>query len=145
MRSFIRHPASVPIDFQLEELVTEGADYLKNVSQGGLAFRSSVALKPDTTIRIKIPLVSPVFQAIGKVTWCHPQGNIFEIGIQFLDEDDTFRARMVEQICHIEQYKQEVLDKDGRQLSGEQAAVEWIQKFASNFPVINAHTEGDSD
>lgn len=145
MRSFIRHPSSVPIDFQLEELVTEGTDYLKDISEGGLAFRSSVILEPGTTIRIKIPLVSPVFQAIGKVTWCHPQGNIFEIGIQFLDEADTFRARMVEQICHIEQYKQDILEKDGRQLSSEQAAAEWIQKFAINFPEISTNTEGDSD
>ncbi|MCF6336966.1 MAG: PilZ domain-containing protein [Gammaproteobacteria bacterium] len=144
MRSFTRHPSNVPVDFQLEELVTDGGDYLKNVSQGGLAFHSTVTLKPGTTIRIKIPLVSPVFQAIGKVTWCHPLQNTFEIGIQFLDENDTFRARMVEQICHIEQYKQEVFDKDGRQLSGEQAAVEWIQKYATDFSNA-ADTENNSD
>jgi hypothetical protein len=137
MRSFIRHPSNVPIDFQLEELVVGGSEYLKNVSEGGLAFHSTVTLEPGTTIRIKIPLVSPVFQAVGKVTWCHPLQGMFEIGIQFLDEDDSFRARMVEQICHIEQYKQDALSKDGRQLSGEQAAVEWIQKFAGDFPKIS--------
>jgi PilZ domain len=134
MRSFIRHPSSVPIDFQLEELVADGNEYLKNVSQGGLAFHSMVTLKPGTTIRIKIPLVSPVFQAIGKVTWCHPLDNAFEIGIQFLDEDDSFRARMVEQICHIEQYKQEAFNQDGRRLSSEEAAVEWIRQYATDFP-----------
>ncbi|HEC18038.1 MAG TPA: PilZ domain-containing protein [Gammaproteobacteria bacterium] len=134
MRSFIRHPASVPIDFQLEDLVARNTDYLKNVSQGGLAFHSTVALTPGTTIRIKIPLVSPVFQAIGKVSWCHPTPPGFEIGVQFLDEDDRFRARMVEQICHIEQYRQEALNKEGRTLTGEQAAAEWIQKFATEFP-----------
>jgi PilZ domain len=136
MRSFIRHPSSVPIDFQLEELVTDGSEYLKNVSQGGLAFHSTRTLEPGTTIRIKIPLVSPVFQAIGKVTWCHPLDNDFEIGIQFLDENDSFRARMVEQICHIEQYKQEAFNQDGRQLSSEEAAVEWIRKYAMDFPGI---------
>lgn len=143
MRCFIRHPSNVPIDFQLEELVTNGNDYLKNVSQGGLAFHSTIELKPGTTILINIPLVSPVFQAIGKVTWCHPQHGTFEIGIQFIDDDDTFRARMVEQICHIEQYKQEAFDKDGRQLSGEQAAVEWIQKFAADFPGVKIDTDTD--
>ena len=136
MRNYLRHPSNVPIDFQLEELVAEGTDYLKNVSQGGLAFHSTVTLEPGTTIRIKIPLVSPVFQAIGKVTWCHPLQDAFEIGIQFLDDDDTFRARMVEQICHIEQYKQDVFKKDGRRLSGEQAALEWIEKYATDFPEL---------
>ncbi len=133
MRSFIRHPSNIPVDFQLEDLVIDGGDYLKNVSQGGLAFHSTVTLKPGTTICIRIPLVSPIFQAVGKVTWCHPLQNSFEIGIQFLDENDSFRARMVEQICHIEQYKQDVFEADGRQLSGEQAAVEWIQKYAMGF------------
>ncbi len=145
MRDFIRHPSNIPIDFQLEELVTDGSEYLKNVSEGGLAFHSAVTLEPGTTIRIKIPLMSPVFQAIGKVTWCHPIQNMFEIGIQFLDEDDSFRARMVEQICHIEQYKQEALEKDGRHLSGEQAAVEWIQKFATHFPGIDKNSKNDTN
>ena len=134
IRSFIRHPSDVPIDFQLEELVTDNTDYLKNVSQGGLAFHSKRKCELGTTIRIKIPLVSPVFQAIGKVTWCHPIDDHFEIGIQFLDDNDTFRARMVEQICHIEQYKREVFEKEGRKLSGEEAASEWIEQFATEFP-----------
>lgn len=134
MRSFIRHPSDISIDFQLEELIVGGTDYLKNVSHGGLAFNAKTALTPGTTIRIRIPLVQPVFQAVGKVTWCHPQDTDFEIGIQFLDESDTFRARMVEQICHIEQYKQEIFEKDGRRLTGEQAAIEWIEKYAQEFP-----------
>lgn len=134
MRSFIRHPSNIPIDFQLEELIAHGTDYLKNISHGGLAFHSKVALKPGTIIRIKIPLVKPVFQAISKVTWCKPEQEQYEIGIQFLDENDVFRARMVEQICHIEQYKQEVWEKEGRRLTSEQAAVEWIAQYANAFP-----------
>jgi hypothetical protein len=134
MRSFIRHPSDIPIDFQLEELVTEGTEFLKNVSQGGLAFHSRVPLQTGTIIRIKIPLVHPVFQAVGRVTWCQPDADQFEVGIQFIDNDDAFRARMVEQICHIQKYKQDILNQEGRQLSGEQAAAEWIAKYATEFP-----------
>lgn len=134
MRSFIRHPSNIPIDFQLEELVVEGNEYLKNVSIGGLAFNSKSELTIGSVIRVKIPLVKPVFQALGRVTWCHPEDDHFEIGIEFLDENDTFRARMVEQICHIEEYKQEVLKNEGRRLTGEEAASEWIQRYAIKFP-----------
>lgn len=134
MRSFIRHPSNIPIDFQLEELVVEGNEYLKNVSIGGLAFNSRSKLDIGSVIRIKIPLVQPVFQALGRVTWCRPEDGHFEVGIEFLDENDTFRARMVEQICHIEEYKQDVLKKEGRKLSGEEAASEWIQRYAVKFP-----------
>jgi Tfp pilus assembly protein PilZ len=144
MRSFIRHPSDIPIDFQLEELVAEGNDYLRNVSHGGLAFIAKAALSPGTTVRIKIPLIQPVFQAIGKVAWCHPYHHEFEIGIQFLDESDNFRARMVEQICHIEQYKQEALEKEGRHLTGEQAAVEWIEKYATEFPGLDNEKNNSS-
>ena len=141
MRSFIRHPSDIPIDFQLEDVVEQGSDYLKNVSHGGLAFNSRSELPVGTVIRIKIPLVKPVFEAIGRVTWCRPDANYFEIGIEFLDEDDKFRARMVEQICHIEQYKNDVFDKEGRKLTGEEAAVEWITKYALQFPVHDETNE----
>jgi hypothetical protein len=41
---------------------------------------------------------------------------------------------MVEQVCHIEQYKADVLKKEGRELTGEEAAKEWILKYAKDFP-----------
>ena len=56
------------------------------------------------------------------------------MGVEFLDRDDSFRARMVEQVCHIEQYKRQVLETEGRVLNGEQAAKEWIRRYAASFP-----------
>lgn len=138
MRNYIRHPSDIPIDFQPEELAEAHSDHLKNISQGGLAFHSSTALPPGTIIRVKIPLVLPVFQAVGRVTWCHSIDDYFEIGIAFLDCDDVFRARMVEQICHIEHYRQQVREQDGRELTSEQAAEEWIHYFAPSFPGSDA-------
>ena len=91
-------------------------------------------LSVGTIISIKIPLVQPVFQAVGRVSWVRPENNHFEVGIEFLDKDDMFRTRMVEQICHIEEYRQEVQKKEGRQMSSKDAAQEWIQKFAPQFP-----------
>ncbi len=134
MRNYIRHPSDIPIDFQQEELTEAHSDHLKNISQGGLAFQSSTNLTPGSIIRVRIPLVMPVFQAVGRVTWCHAWGDQFEIGIEFLDLDDVFRARMVEQLCHIEHFRQQVFEQEGRQLSSEQAAAEWIQRFAPDFP-----------
>ncbi len=134
MRNYIRHPSDIPIDFQPEELAEAHSERLKNISQGGLAFHSSTPLTAGRIIRVKIPLVTPVFQAVGRVMWCHPRDGHFEIGIEFLDQDDAFRARMVEQLCHIEHYRQQVLAEEGRQLSSEEAAAEWIQRFAPDFP-----------
>ncbi len=42
--------------------------------------------------------------------------------------------RMVEQVCHIERYRADVLEREGRALTGEQAAEEWIKRYAEDFP-----------
>jgi hypothetical protein len=44
------------------------------------------------------------------------------------------RARMVEQVCYIENYKKVVYQTEGRLLTAEEAAMEWICKYASQFP-----------
>jgi hypothetical protein len=134
MRNFIRHPSNIPIDFQLAEAAIEGRENLKNFSFGGLSFCSKRALSEGTIISVKIPFIQPEFQTVGRVSWCRPENNQFEVGIEFLDKEDMYRTRMVEQICHIEQYRQEVLKEEGRELSSKDAAEEWIQKFAKQFP-----------
>jgi hypothetical protein len=45
--------------------------------------------------------------------------------------------RMCEQVCHIENYRNEVKAAEGRELTPEQAAVEWVSKFAARFPRTN--------
>jgi hypothetical protein len=41
---------------------------------------------------------------------------------------------MVGQVCHIESYKKVVYQAEGRLLTAEEAAMEWIGKHASQFP-----------
>jgi len=43
-------------------------------------------------------------------------------------------VRMIEQICYIEHYRKEVLLNEGRRITSEQAALEWIEKYAQDFP-----------
>lgn len=40
---------------------------------------------------------------------------------------------MAAQVCRIRQYRQEVFEKEGRQLSYDEAALEWIERFAERF------------
>jgi len=137
MRSYIRHPSDIPIEYQMD---VSGAGVsrqrLNNISEGGLSFRSGQALPVGSTITIRISEVHPDFEAKGQVIWCRRQSPIYEIGVAFIGATDLFQVRMVEQICHIEQYKAEVLAREGRRLSGEQAAREWIEKFAEQFPQL---------
>ena len=143
MRHSIRHPSDIPIEFSVDELALEERDEMNDVSFGGLSFRSHSHIKTGTAITIKIPFVDPPFETTAKVRWCRKrEGGDYDIGIAFSDREEAFRARMVEQICHIEHYKREVLEKEGRKLSGEEAAMEWISRYAATFPPLETeHTD----
>jgi len=137
MRKYIRHPSDIPIEvdqFESKESVVES---LVNVSLGGLSFHSKERLAIGELLKIKISFVEPEFETAAKVVWCEYSENNYEIGVELLDQKDAFRARMVEQVCHIEHYKREVLEVEGRSLSGAEAADEWIQKFGHEFPNIH--------
>ena len=135
MRQFIRHPVDVPIEVRTDDAGPMSAFHTHDISAGGLAFLSGFAVDPGARIGIRIPYVQPAFEARARVVWCHPYpGEGYELGVSFLDAQDAFHARMVEQICHIEDYRRGVLRTEGRELSAEEAAMEWISKHAEAFP-----------
>lgn len=133
-RRFIRHTADVPIEVRAvagsEAILQQG----KNVSEGGLAFISDTCPEVDDVIELRIPEVDPPFEAHARVVWCRPEEGRFLVGAQFLDASDAFRARMVEQVATIEKYRKDVLEREGRELSAQDAAAEWIGKYAGKFP-----------
>lgn len=133
MRTFIRHPSDVPLEVESENVAQRTEEHISNVSVGGVAFKSNTPLPENTVIKLRIPLVRPTFEARARIVWCRPEEQHYDIGAEFLETRDGFRIRMVEQICHIEQYKKEVYEKEGRSLSGRDAALEWIGKYAGSF------------
>ena len=137
MRKYIRHPSDIPIELNVENVSDEQREFLNNVSLGGLSFHSKVKLDIGSVVSISIPAIQPSFKAKGRVAWCTGGDRYYDIGIEILDKDQVFRTKMVEQICHIEHYKRKVNETEGRKLSGEEAAMEWISKFAANFPDVD--------
>ena len=107
---------------------------MKNVSKGGLCFRSDSHVVPGQLIQIRIPYGKVPFEATCLVVWCRQEGPGFEVGAKFEDKDTEFAMRLIEQACYIEEYRKEVLSQEGRQLTDDEAAKEWIDKFASDFP-----------
>lgn len=131
MRNYIRHPTSIPIH------VTTGQDIgnleLQNLSTGGLCFMTDKSVKIGSCIDFLIPVVKPDYVGKGVVVWRHKQApRLFEVGLKFTSDDEFFRARMVEQVCQIEKYRHDI-EKDGRTLNSEEAALEWIEKYAKDF------------
>lgn len=141
MREYIRHPSTIPLEVRAADLPERRTELLNNVSVGGLSFTSRLRFDPGARIIIKIPLLGDFVQVTGQVVWCQEESGAFEVGAVFLDKQEAFLIRMVEQICHIEQYKDQVWQTEHRQLTIEQAAEEWIRKYADTFPpLIEEHS-----
>ena len=134
-RRHIRHPTDIPLQWTHGNLVVHDTEYLRNISQSGLAFVSHSQIPVGVFIDIQIPIRNPEVEIRGVVMWCHGNANgTYDVGVQFEDPESHFHMRMVEQVCHIEHYKKEVLETEGRELTGEQAALEWIRRYAADFP-----------
>jgi len=133
-RAFIRHPVDIPIWVRSHQQPGQRTLPSNNISKGGLAFVSHEPIRPGSLIDISIRITRPAFNVRGMVKWCRKAGNGWDIGAQFINKEDAFRVRMIEQVCHIEQYKQDIVQSEGRRLSSEHAAREWIEKHAAQFP-----------
>lgn len=137
MRQFIRHPIDVPVEIGLDGDEPPAPHPTRDIGQGGLALRHGCAVAPGREVAIGIGFVQPAFRARARVAWCRPHPlSGYELGVTFVDADDAYRARMVEQLCHIEDYRRSVQRTEGRRLDIEEAAAEWIARFAASFPDI---------
>ncbi len=136
-REFIRHPTDIPIEVSLSSDQGSVQPRLSNISEGGLAFIQNQRFPPGVILQVRIPFIEPPLTVNAQVVWCHDHESQYEIGVRFLEWSDAYKVRMVEQVCHIEQYKRHVERTEGRRLTGEEAASEWIEKFASEFPSIH--------
>lgn len=135
MRQFIRHPVNIPIEVSITGHISpHEVFHASDVGAGGLAFHSQCNIDPGTLVHIRIPYILPEFETDAKVVWCRKRSHDTELGVEFLTSDDAFKVRMVEQVCYIENYKHAVRRKEGRNLTAEEAAIEWISKYAAAFP-----------
>lgn len=135
-RRFIRHPFAIPIECISEGRLVSSDSELSDISHGGMAFFSGTGHAPGELLDIRFPAVNDKSFVRGEVVWCrkdHDSPGRYVIGLKFLDEKSHFQARMFEQICHIENYRNEQAQK-GRSISEQEAATEWIDLFADRFP-----------
>ncbi len=133
-REFLRHTVHVPLEIALVDAPASTIEQGVNVSFGGLAFLSSACPVVGDILQLRIPTVEPPFEAQARVAWCRPEGEKFLVGVQFLDSTAAFQSRMVQQVCSIENYQKEVQQREGRALTTQEAATEWISKYAGRFP-----------
>lgn len=134
MRRFVRHPSDIPIAIRATRAQPDGGGgYMTNVGQGGLACEVDDELRVGCLVDIDILSVNPPYHGSGEVVWCRPREGHFEVGVRFTSHEEAYKSRMVQQVCQIEHYKNLVFEQEGRILDGNQAAAEWIDKYAADF------------
>lgn len=134
MRKYLRHPIDIPIEFIVSETKIKKSALSGNMSICGLCFKSIECVEKDKLLTIKIPLINSNFELQGRVVRCLIKNDHVEIGIEFINQSDIFAARMVEQICYIKQYQKDIAEQQGRNLTDEHAAMEWISNHSAQFP-----------
>lgn len=143
-RAYLRHPTDVPIRIDALPIHERATQRMKDVGLGGLSCRATCELDVGTLVEVSIDIVKPPFHAEGRVAWCKHHNGFHELGIQFMRLEDAFAARMVEQVCHIEHYRNEVLAREGRVIDSNTAACEWIQMHAADFPELADYQFGQT-
>ncbi len=139
IRRYVRQVTGIPVEVSLDYRPDYRADddTITNISLGGLCFVASDRLDVDESIQVRVPLLNQESSLAGRVVWCEKSERGYEVGLEFDNPDEVERLKMIDQICQIEQFRQQVGQQDGRDLSSEEAAREWIRRYAGEFSALN--------
>jgi len=136
-RRFIRHPLSYPlktrvVHHNVEEVLLHGES--ENIGGGGLLFISSEAIAEDTEVEINLTVENRQFQLDGFVVRCDPaQNGDYNIAVSFASPDEALKARMMEQVVRIEEFKQRLERRCRRTLDFSWVAKQWIKRYSGLF------------
>ncbi len=88
-------------------------------------------------LRLWVPAITHESAADTLVIACSSNSQGYRLTLAFTNEEQAFRFRMVEQLCHIHHYHRQ-MQHQGRRLSLNEAACEWISRFACSFTSATA-------
>jgi len=134
----IRHPVDIPLEVKAIAVGAWQQGVLDDSRCAELAFHFPMMIAVGALLSVRVPSVNAQTELRGQVIWLAQSVHGFVIGMSFQTEAEAFRMRMIEQLCHIEDYRQQVFDAEGRELNPEQAASEWIDHHAAAFPALAA-------
>jgi hypothetical protein len=104
---------------------------LQNLSLGGIACYSDEPVPTGDRVSVEMAIGGQALQLEGVVVWCRGAAGRFELGLRFDEDLVGSRDRAVRDLAEIERYRHEVLVREGRQLSSDAAAEEWLQSRAA--------------
>lgn len=134
---FIHHPRGYPLEIKRLWFQRPKPFAAEESSNIGVIFESDKYIKPGTSLEITVPLRNETEKFRGQVVLVCEDEDKYEIGLWLSHRADASRARIVEQVCHIENYLKEKKYRDGPySINRDKIAEEWIINNASNVPSI---------
>ena len=133
MHKYYRHPENVPIFYSVADNAIAATVAVEAGDYPGLCFNTQQPVAEGAAVHVKIPVGTPPFEGQAIVQWCRETEQGYEICVCFTDAEAVYSVRMVEQMCQIQHYQEHVWQEQGRRLSMEEAAAEWIEKYAWDF------------
>ena len=139
-RHFIRHPVSLPLVYKVihpglgqsrEDLRAQTS----NVSVGGLLFPGKHSVRPNSMIAIQMPFEDKVFNVKAKVIRCvnNPETRLYDIAVSFFRFHEAFKAKMIEQIYLISEYRDLLILQSGKEVSLAEASRKWVKRYSERF------------
>ncbi|WP_191601374.1 energy transducer TonB [Marinomonas algicola] len=132
---FVDHPQDIPLQIKEVNDRTFPETSFDRVGFAGITCLSTRAYEMGQSVQITLKEIDPNFCVTGRVAWCDNHQASFKIAIEFPEKEDCFCVRMVEQLSQIEHYRRQAKTQ-GRRLNYNEAAAEWISKFAASFPAF---------
>ncbi|MFH0909699.1 MAG: PilZ domain-containing protein [bacterium] len=136
-RQFLRHPLDVPLRCVIRVQADEETGGIRDISDGGAAFFSPKKYRKGQGVDMTFPVFADCPVLHGNIVWSMtnkdaPGSHIN--GVKFADNRDKQMLRLVEQICHIMSYRVMQEHLTGKAMSADEAAREWMSKYAESFP-----------
>jgi len=133
--AFIQHPPAVRVRLCVTaDQDIPGMDLLAH-GRGGVCVPSPLGYQPGTPLQVRVSLDGTEMRYHGLVLWRRAGPGAFELGLGFATDEGAYRARLIEQLCHIEAYRQRAAAR-GEELDFEVAAARWIARYSGGFPQI---------
>ncbi|MEI7998920.1 MAG: PilZ domain-containing protein [Candidatus Omnitrophota bacterium] len=139
-RRFIRHPLCLPLAYKIlqpgtSKLQEEIKSETINLSKGGLLFPARRPVADGSVIVIRMPFEDKIFNIKAKVIRCskNPETSLYDIAATFLRLNQAFKAKMIEQIYLIAEYRDLLSLQVGEDVSLEEASRRWIKRYSARF------------
>ncbi len=135
-RKYYRHPISAPLKLRSTNRKQDIQTETSELSLGGLSFLWREKLSRGSFVDLSIPIKDKLFEIRGRVTYSVDdiKSGKFRTGILFIDSPSAFRAKLAEEALEIIRYRKEMSRELGTEVTEEEAAKKWIQRFAKEFP-----------